>query len=84
MGFDTRNEVAEDPRFCIALDLSEGYGTSIAIECGEGEPPRMILMDYDHLPVRSMLRFAFLKPTKSKNVAVQVETMQRGGGGWAA
>lgn len=36
IGFDTNNEMAEDPRFCIALDLSEGYVTSIEIECGEG------------------------------------------------
>ena len=40
------------PAFCIALDLLEGYATSIEIECGEDEPPRWILVEYDHLPVR--------------------------------
>lgn len=58
ISFDTNNEMAKNPHFCIALDISKSFATSIEIECGEDEPPCWILMDYDHFHVRCC--FAFL------------------------
>lgn len=49
IGFDTNNDFAQSSRFCIALDLSKGYATSIEIECNKEGPLDMVLVDYEHL-----------------------------------
>ena len=53
IGFDTSNDTAKDPRFCINLEISKGWVTSIDLEVeGEILPTQRIMVDYDKLPIR--------------------------------
>lgn len=53
IGMDTTNENAKDPRFCINLEISKGWATSIDLEAKGGVvPSQKILVDYDSLPIR--------------------------------
>ena len=50
---DTANESAKDPRFCINLEISKGWATSIELIIEGGIlPPQTVLIDYDKLPIR--------------------------------
>jgi hypothetical protein len=53
IGMDVENDYAKDPRFCINLEISKGWVTSIDLECEGGIlAPQKILVDYDKLPIR--------------------------------
>ena len=53
IGMETANESAKDPRFCINLEISKGWATSIElITEGEILPPQTVLIDYEKLPIR--------------------------------
>ena len=53
IGSDTSNDTAKDPRFCINLEISKGWATSIDLEMENGlMPPQKIMVDYDKLPIR--------------------------------
>ena len=53
IGSDTSNDTAKDPRFCINLEISKGWATSIDLEMENGlMPPQRIMVDYDELPIR--------------------------------
>ena len=53
IGMDIANENARDPRFCINLEISKGWATSIELIIEGGIlPPQTILIDYDKLPIR--------------------------------
>ena len=53
IGFDTSNDTTKDPRFCINLEISKGWATSIDLEMEDGNmPPQRIMVDYDKLPIR--------------------------------
>ena len=53
IGMDIANENARDPRFCINLEISKGWATSIELITEGGIlPPQTILIDYDKLPIR--------------------------------
>ena len=52
-GMNTANENAMDPTFCINLEISKGWVTSIELESEGGIlPPQKILVDYDKLPIK--------------------------------
>ena len=53
IGFDTSNDTGKDPRFCINLEISKGWATSIDLEVEGGVlPTQRIMVDYDKLPIR--------------------------------
>ena len=53
IGFDTANETARDPRFCVNLMVTNGWVTNIDLESEDGLlPTQKILVDYDKLPMR--------------------------------
>lgn len=53
IGMDVANEKAKDPRFCINLEISKGWVTSIDLESEEGIlPSQRIMVNYDKLPIR--------------------------------
>ena len=53
IGMDTANDTTKDPRFCINLEISKGWATSIDLESKIGIlPPQRIMIDYDKLPIR--------------------------------
>src|ERR1700738_5288085 len=50
---ETENEYAKDPRFCVNLEISKGWATSIELITEGGIlPPQTISIDYDKLPIR--------------------------------
>lgn len=53
IGMETANKSAKDPRFCINLEISKGWATSIELITEGGIlPPQTVLIDYDKLPIR--------------------------------
>jgi hypothetical protein len=53
IGIDTANDTAQDPRFCVNLNINEGWVTTIDLEAeGVSAGPQQILVDYDRLPIR--------------------------------
>ena len=53
IGFETANATAKDPRFCVNLEISKGWATSIELVTEGGIlPPHIVLVDYDKLPIR--------------------------------
>ena len=50
---DTAHKTAKDPRFCINLEISKGWVTSIDKESEEWIlPSQRIMLDYDKLCIR--------------------------------
>lgn len=50
---DIANEGANDPRFCINLEISKGWATCIDLELDGGIlSPQKIMVDFDKLPIR--------------------------------
>ena len=50
---ETENEYAKDPRFCVNLEITKGWATSIELVTEGGIlPPQIIEIDYDKLPIR--------------------------------
>ena len=52
LGKDGQNSYFKDPRFCIALDTSQGWETEIEIENRLTGRLTTILVDYANLPIR--------------------------------
>ena len=53
IGMETENEYAKDPRFCVNLEISKGWATSIELVTEGGIlPPQIVEIDYDKLPIR--------------------------------
>ena len=53
IGMETANDTAKDPRFCVNLEISKGWATSIELVTEDGIlPPQIVTIDYDRLPIR--------------------------------
>ena len=52
LGKDAQNSHFKDPRFCVALDTSQGWKTEIEIEDRNTGKLISILVDYANLPIR--------------------------------
>ena len=53
IGMETANDTAKDPRFCVNLEISKGWATSIELVTEGGIlPPQTVMIDYDKLPIR--------------------------------
>ena len=72
IGMDTANESTKDPRFCINLEISKGWATSIDLKAEGGiVPSQKILVDYDTLPIRCRSCFSW------KHKASECKELQR-------
>ena len=50
---ETANETSKNPRFCVNLEISKGWATSIELVTEGGIlPPQIVVIDYDKLPIR--------------------------------
>ena len=89
IGMDTANENAKDPRFCINLEISNGWATNIELETEGGIlPPHIVLVDYDKLPIRCRVCLSWThkasdcqetnrRPTRGKDRPGQIHHMHR-------
>ena len=72
IGMDVENDNARDPRFCINLEISKGWVTSIDLECERGMlASQKIMLDYDKLPIRCRICLSW------KHKANECNEMQR-------
>ena len=50
---ETANENAKDPRFCVNLEISKGWATSIELVTEGGIlPPQNVMIDCNKLPIK--------------------------------
>ena len=72
IGMDVENDNARDPRFCINLEISKGWVTSIDLECERGMlASQKIMLDYDQLPITCRICLSW------KHEANECNEMQR-------
>jgi hypothetical protein len=54
---DPNNRGANDPRFCVSLQSSQGWEQSVIVTSAITKKKTTILIDYNHLPIRCKFCF---------------------------